>query len=44
MDTTNVIWTVVIAAIAVLSLSAGGWRLRRTRHDHHDDGPAGTDR
>lgn len=35
MDATSVIWTVVIAVIAALSLSlsAGGWRLRRGRQD-----------
>ncbi|UXN27330.1 hypothetical protein [Curtobacterium flaccumfaciens] len=27
MDATIVIWTIVIAVIAALSLSAGGWRL-----------------
>ncbi|MDQ0538235.1 hypothetical protein QF011_000776 [Curtobacterium flaccumfaciens] len=31
MDATSVIWTVVIAVIAALSLFAGGWRLRRAR-------------
>ncbi|MCA5923945.1 LPXTG cell wall anchor domain-containing protein [Curtobacterium oceanosedimentum] len=38
MDATSVIWTVVIAVIAVLSLSAGGWRLRRRRRDDRRDG------
>ncbi|WP_263137313.1 MULTISPECIES: hypothetical protein [unclassified Curtobacterium] len=31
MEATSVIWTVVIAVLAALSLSAGGWHLRRAR-------------
>jgi len=37
MDATGVIWTVVIAVIAALSLSAGGWRLRRGRRADRRD-------
>ena len=38
MDATSVIWTVVIAVIAALSLSAGGWRLRWGRGRGRQDG------
>ncbi|RPE75614.1 hypothetical protein EDF28_3558 [Curtobacterium sp. PhB137] len=31
MDATAVIWTIVIAAIALVSLSAGGWGRNRSR-------------
>lgn len=31
MDATAVIWTIVIAAIALVSLSAGGWDRSRSR-------------
>lgn len=37
MDATSVIWTIVIVVIAALSLSAGGWRLRRGRQDERCD-------
>ncbi|WP_258320843.1 hypothetical protein [Curtobacterium flaccumfaciens] len=38
MDATSVIWTIVIAVIAALSLSAGGWRLRGGRGRGRQDG------
>lgn len=38
MDASSVIWTLVVAVIAALSLSAGGWRLRRGRDRGRQDG------
>ncbi|WP_284731031.1 hypothetical protein [Curtobacterium aurantiacum] len=38
MDASSVIWTLVVAVIAALSLSAGGWRLRPGRRRGRQDG------